>query len=358
MRNIWNYENVKKFVEIDSNSGCELLSKSFNKVNDVLLIQCSCGETFNVSFNKFLYRNKRRCNKCGFKLKGLWQKYTYDEIKYYIEIESNSGCELISKEYINNSTPILIQCSCGNTFQTRFTDFKYKNKHTCNICSKKEKYTFEYVKSYIESFGFILLSTEYKNNMEDLFIMCLEGHIFKRSFNHFLLRSQQCPICYSLIDKSGENCHLWQGGITELNNHLRGLFDDWKKRSFSIYNFKCAITNVNNSKLEVHHLYSFNKIVKETLDKLNLPIKERINEYTNDELKLIEEEFLQRHNELLGVPLHEKIHLLYHRLYNYDNTPKQFKEFVTRLRLGEFNNFLEENNLELNINYDVINSII
>jgi len=47
------------------------------------------------------------------------------------------------------------------------------------------------------------------------------------------------------------------------------------------------------------------------------------------------------------MPLEKRIHNFYHGIYGNDNTHEQFEEFKVRLKLGEFNDFLKENNLKL-----------
>jgi len=68
------------------------------------------------------------------------RKKTYEEVKYYIEIESNSGCELISKEYKNNSSPLILKCKCGEFFTVSFNAFKEGNQKQCEKCSKENKH--------------------------------------------------------------------------------------------------------------------------------------------------------------------------------------------------------------------------
>lgn len=59
-----------------------------------------------------------------------------------------------------------------------------------------KKLTYEYVKNYIESFGYTLLSTEYKNNKSKLLIKCPKGHEFDMGFTSFKDQQSRCPICY------------------------------------------------------------------------------------------------------------------------------------------------------------------
>ncbi|MCC0706980.1 hypothetical protein [Clostridioides sp. ES-S-0190-01] len=61
--------------------------------------------------------------------------WTYEQVKYFVENES--GCKLLSTEYINNRTKMLFICKCGKKFITSFEKFKHRNKRQCNECGKK-----------------------------------------------------------------------------------------------------------------------------------------------------------------------------------------------------------------------------
>lgn len=146
-----------------------------------------------------------------------------------------------------------------------------------------------------------------------------------------------------------ENNPNWNGGKSDLDVFLRSQLVGWKIKSLMHYNKKCVITNKKPQ--VVHHLYSLNLITKECLDELNLDNKKFVNKYTIDEIKNIIDLLLEKHYKLpFGVPLVQPIHNLFHKLYgNGNNTIVQFEEFKTRLIMGEFDYFLEENNLKLAI---------
>ena len=63
-----------------------------------------------------------------------------------------------------------------------------------------KKKTYQEVKDYIESFGYKLLSTEYKNNSTDLNIKCNNGHEYKAPFARFQ-QGKRCPHCNGGIAK-------------------------------------------------------------------------------------------------------------------------------------------------------------
>jgi len=132
-----------------------------------------------------------------------------------------------------------------------------------------------------------------------------------------------CGICYSNM-KFGVYSNAWKGGTSPLNAYLRDFIIEWKKDSMSSCDYKCVITGEKFD--DIHHLYSFNKILKEIIMELNFPIYTEIRKYTEDELKLLRLKNIEMHDKYpLGVCLSRKIHNLYHSLYGDDNTPEQFK---------------------------------
>ena len=122
------------------------------------------------------------------------KRLSYEYVKEYIE---NFGYKLLSKEYKNNKTELEIQCNdCGNIFHMRFNNFK-DGKHRCECKSKPLILTYEYVKNYIESCGYKLLSKEYKNNATYLLVWCGNPNHkpYKVKFNNFKDCNSRCPEC-------------------------------------------------------------------------------------------------------------------------------------------------------------------
>jgi len=118
------------------------------------------------------------------------KKHTYEYVKEYIE---NERYKLISTEYINNYTKLEIQCPEGHIFQMRYNDFQ--KGYRCNVCNRRGKLTYEYVKDFIENEGYKLLSNEYKKASIKMEMECPDGHTFERTFNSFQ-QGCRCPDCY------------------------------------------------------------------------------------------------------------------------------------------------------------------
>lgn len=64
--------------------------------------------------------------------------YSYEQVKGIIEVKSQSGCKLLSKDYIDVKSKLELQCKCGEVFKTSFDNFKNKNKCRCDKCSGKQ----------------------------------------------------------------------------------------------------------------------------------------------------------------------------------------------------------------------------
>jgi len=195
------YEEIKLFIEIDSNSGCKLLSEEYKNDRDKLEFECKCGDNFNINYNTFK-NGKRQCNKCGFEKRDASRRLSYEEVKYFVEVKSQSGCKLISEEYINSKNELEFKCSCGRNFKRCFDSFKSKHHYKCDKCSGFQNWIYEEIKEYVEDYNCELISNkeEYKTQLSKLKIKCSCGNTFKTSFTKFKDRNKhQCNDCGSIL---------------------------------------------------------------------------------------------------------------------------------------------------------------
>lgn len=123
---------------------------------------------------------------------------------------------------------------------------------------------------------------------------------------------------------------------SNFNKFFRGHIQSWKNESIKKCNYKCIITGDKN--FQIHHLYSMNKIVEETLnelDKQGLLKGDNLSDYTYDELNNILSIFEQIHNSYpLGVCIRSDIHELFHSIYGSGgNTPEQWNYFISNYKL-------------------------
>lgn len=137
----------------------------------------------------------------------------------------------------------------------------------------------------------------------------------------------------------GEKNFNWKGGISPIVTRLREYTIPWKIDSLKQYEYKCALSGINDGTIEIHHLYkNFSEIVYETFEILELEINKDMSDYTQEERDMIQSKLLELHYKYgLGIPLTKLIHKDFHSIYgNRNNTPEQFEEFKIKYESGKF----------------------
>ena len=360
------------YTKIGDSFNCkpeDLLPNSDYKV----AVKCDyCGEIIYPMFKKYKKHQeilaKDACKKCGGKkcqdVKTLkygvycvkdfynWEKSykeRYNEVQDNIWKQIQIICKennytLISELYKNNHDKI--QYICNKHFEEGIKEINWihlKCGKGCNSCgiekrASSQRFTQLEVKKIIEDdykeYGCKLIGEYINYNDYNLQLRCNCGEMFTTSLAWFINGKRKCNAC-GMVSFSGENHPNWKGGISSLCSYLRGCIFEWKKESFKQSNYKCIITGSIKNKV-IHHLYGFDKIVKETMNSLNLPVHQEINQYTKNELKSIEDLCLKLHYKYgLGVCICEEEHKLFHSMYGYgNNTPEQFEEFKQLRLLG------------------------
>lgn len=162
------------------------------------------------------------------------KRFMYDDVLKSVDIISNGKVKLISKEYVNNRTPLLFQCQCGNTFNRSYEKFKL-GRIRCDKCVSKlmsENYRldFDYVKSEIEKTGCKYISGEYKKNSSKLYLQCKCGNYFYKSWGKFHSGQNRCNNCGNeSLKESKRKYHsenakeiLAEYGYTMIGNFIDG----------------------------------------------------------------------------------------------------------------------------------------
>lgn len=128
-----------------------------------------------------------------------------------------------------------------------------------------------------------------------------------------------------------------KNGYNNLNNFIRARLYQWKQEVREYNNFTCCVTG-SNSNLVVHHCRGFNVLMQETIEILDFEIKDNFYEYTEEELNLFLDTFLNLqayYNEYVCIT--ETIHKLFHKYFGYgDNTIEQWNEFVENYNNGYY----------------------
>lgn len=128
------------------------------------------------------------------------KKLTYEEVELFVR--NNSSCELLSKEYVNNSTKMIFKCKCGNKFEKTFQKFKNRKEKHCQECGRrnqinKRKLDYNEVESYIkQNTNGELLTKKYINSKSKMKFRCSCGNIFYKTFESVKrYNSAKCKRC-------------------------------------------------------------------------------------------------------------------------------------------------------------------
>lgn len=325
-------EYVRDFVDKKSNGKCKVLSNTYINDRTKLDLQCSCGNVFSQSYHT-IKKSNLICNECRSKERSIRNRESIDSVIKYI---NSTGCTYISGEYINSSSILTIQCTCGNIFNKKYNDFKYKKQHRCQDCGNKIvseskiKYTPEYVQEIVnKERGYNIDINSYTTSNRYVPCTCSKGHKFNLRFDWYLRGRSGCREC-RLESQKGEGHPNWRGGENEVIDNIRKSIKDWKMEVMAYYGYKCVISGEYTENLVVHHTKAFMIIVNEVSNELNIPVLRKIKDYNNIEVFYkLKDEILKRHIVLDGVVLKKEIHDMYHNIYGRgNNTPEEFDEFL------------------------------
>jgi len=330
MASKYTLEKAKGRIE-ELNPNIEVIDTEYLGGNHRMLCKCRVdGHVFRASLASV--RSGRGCPKCG----GRAPLTMYD-IKEDLKITSPTIIiidDILDDAYVRSTAKLKCKCSvCGLEFKASRNNLNAGKG--CSHCSIKlgaehRTHTYDYV---IESLAILcpdveILSTSYVKSTENLICKCkIDETIFEKSYTR-LKDGAQCPAC-SKRKISGENNQNWKGGISPLAMHLRWGISQWKKDSMRDSNYKCVISGENFD--HIHHIYGFDLILKETLEIEKIELKPTFSDYTDLELRRLENTCADLHKKYgLGVALSESEHNLFHQTYGYgENNHKQWTEFLT-----------------------------
>lgn len=290
------------------------LKSEYTHSRHKIYLECPNGHT--TPFYVFEFKKGKRCSICKNHEK------RQEKIK---EMESLIPYGYSLKEFINNGEVYLF-CDQGHVWKT--CKGTLKNKHRCSKCVGNMKFDYEEVKQYVENNGYKLISSTYKNANTKLDMICPNNHEYSSTFHSFN-SGYRCQKCY-LQNNVGTNASNWRGGTTYIYQYLRGYLTEWKKKVMHQCGYKCVITGSKD--FEIHHLYSFNKIVKEVIQEVSFDVGLKSKNLTDSQLRELAETFDRIHKKYeKGVCLRKDIHALFHDKFGFDNTPEQFEMFKTDL---------------------------
>lgn len=382
----WNIDLIKEYLQ-ENYEGYKLITNNYISIRQKIDIQCPKGHHINISFvyfkeaknkcrtcwkeNLFLQKEKEakeilqgfgyeflglvdikhgkvkctnnheyvqqfssmkrgsKCQKCFAKESGKLKALKIEDVRKEVE---SFNYKLLSNVYINNSTHLEMQCDKGHVYQTKYNNFV--NGSRCPKCARKVPHSREDIKEFIESIGYTL-DSEYVDTRTSIRVICDKGHSYSAKIGNMFLGTR-CNKCYREAAR-GKNSPNWKGS-TNLNKFIRAQIREWKTESLKSSDYKCEITG-KTGKLHIHHKYPLHNIIDDVLEDIDIPLKDDLNMYAQEELDLIVQSIKEKHNEMLGAVMLPEIHREFHVLFGKNNNSEEqynfFKENYNLLKSGE-----------------------
>jgi hypothetical protein len=243
---------IRKSFEAE---GYKLSSTVYVDSRTKLSCICPNGHSYEVNWNN--WKQGYRCVTCSIiNRRGKASRIvTFDKVKRSFEEE---GYTLLSNEYKNNNTKLDYICPNGHKHSVTWGHWN-TSKSRCPYCSKNIKYTIEYIRDFLKSIGYTLLSNKYISNKDKLEMLCENGHRINMSF-YSILSGHRCPTCAS-INNYGDNNPNWQGGKSfepycEIWKDKEFKLDIMERDAYSCLNPYCDSKRPDD--LTIHHI-DYNK---------------------------------------------------------------------------------------------------
>lgn len=297
----------------------------------------------NTEWDAFAWKiinEQNECKVCFPKKRKERQMLSADKIKSYIE---SKNCKVNINESVYPSTTLEIKYSCGHTNALSFNTFK--KDYGCKKCRIDNFYVNKYpvpeLLSILEEneLEFIDFPDGYKDGSSKIRYKCKDEHITIRDVKNLVKfpTCKECKIISRTKLQTGSGASSWKGGISKIWVAARRRLDPWHDRSLKASEGICCITGEHCDSLDVHHITSFDIIMKEVLLENGFEEGYYLKTYEECNGEEILQKIVKRNDEYgNGACMKKSIHVLYHKIYGHgQNTPEQFEQFKYDIQSGK-----------------------
>lgn len=230
----YDFTYVNDFI---SSNNCHLKDEDYYNCKQLLKIQCSCGEIFETTFDKFKNRNKRQCNECSNSKNRISLEYAIIYCKQYalgynvLDIKLNKF----------KKTSIYITCPIEEHTPYWVSWDKFKKGQRCKQCdynnriNNPKKWSKEKIIKFLNNNNLIILDDDYEFNNIKIRIKCLnsEGYVVNVLINslqsgsipHIFYRNKYAINNLKLLCKKNnlilDENQQWEGIKKKYNAHTQ-----------------------------------------------------------------------------------------------------------------------------------------
>ena len=322
-------EQFKKEIKDKYNDRIECEEEYIN-ARTKLWFHCNvCGYRFQQTPNGMLRKGvKNGCDKCGHKgCKALSQEVFVSRMTelYGDDLE-------ILTEYKTHDDIVECKCKICNKINKKTARDWLHSNGGCMYCRGTKVHIEDYKERMAKANNNVIL-IEFNGASNKNKFHCNKHNIdFERVWqgcgketNHI------CPKC-GLEARSREN-HYEYKGTSEIAEYCRKLLRPLKLIKFAEAKGVCSITEVKGE-MEIHHILPFSFILRYAHEINNIEIKEKISEYSNEELIKIQDTIITIHKEWddVWIVVSKDLHRKFHNISSYKEfTKEDWYEFIKGL---------------------------
>ncbi|MBW4460540.1 MAG: hypothetical protein KME47_09905 [Nodosilinea sp. WJT8-NPBG4] len=172
-------ENGLTFNGIVSKQGTNQLIRKVD-------VTCHCGHRYDI-MPTMLIKSKVSCNKCKY------IKVRTTSASDIQQLAEDRGYTYVKEVSLNRRRFIDLVCPSKHEVTLRVDHFV--SGSGCGYCKKNVKHSYEFVRQTIESEdGYTLLSTEYINEHTPLLVECPKGHTCQPNLSNWV-KGNRCSTC-------------------------------------------------------------------------------------------------------------------------------------------------------------------
>jgi len=194
--------------------GYTLLEKEYKNARTPLKYQCPNhpNEELQISYDNL--KKGRGCKQCGRERTTAARRVSYDVVKEVIE---KAGYKLLTTSYKNNKQKLRVVCDNHGIFESDYSHLQQGNG--CPKCKSEKlsqifRHDISKIKDVFEEKGYVLLETEYRNNLQKLRYLCSEHPDKNLSISYAnLSKGVGCPYCASSHGEGAIENFLTSRGI-------------------------------------------------------------------------------------------------------------------------------------------------
>ena len=195
--------NIEYIRSVFEQEGYTLLSTKYINNGTKLDYVCPNGHTHSITWAHW-NTSKARCPYCAGNV-----KYTIEDVRSVLD---SYNYVLLSDNYVSSKSKVKYICDNGHINESQF--YTLKSGHKCPHCANNVKTDISYIRAAMLKEGYTLLSENYKNNKAPLLVKCSRGHEYNTRWDSWTV-GRRCPKCKGInisINRSGPGHHNWQGG--------------------------------------------------------------------------------------------------------------------------------------------------